>query len=144
MRRIYPREEVCIGCRLCEIYCVVQHSKSRDIIKAFKDEPKAVKRIEVEEKGHLSFALQCRHCEEAPCVTACLTGAMSRDPQTGAVTNDSDRCIGCWTCILVCPYGAIRRAANGHIACKCDFCGEDEVPACVANCPNEALVIEEV
>jgi carbon-monoxide dehydrogenase iron sulfur subunit len=144
MIRIYPREEYCIGCRLCEIHCTVQHSKSRNIIKAFKSEPRAQKRVEVEEEGHLSFALQCRHCEEAPCVTACLSGAMSKDPKTGAVTSDPDRCIGCWTCILVCPYGAIRRAPDGHVAGKCDLCPDREVPACVANCPNEALVMEEV
>lgn len=144
MIRIYPNEEVCIGCRLCEIHCIVQHSKSRNIIKAFKGEQRPHKRVEVEEEGHVSFALQCRHCDEAPCVTACLSGAMSKDPKTGAVTNDPERCIGCWTCILVCPYGAIHRAEDGHVAGKCDLCPDCEVPACVANCPNEALVMEEV
>ncbi len=144
MKRIYPREDVCIGCRLCEIHCVVQHSKSRNIIKAFKSERRPGKRVAVEEQGQVSFALQCRHCEDAPCVTACLAGAMSRDAATGVVTNDTERCIGCWTCILVCPYGAIHRSEEGHVAGKCDLCPDREVPACVANCPNEALVMEEV
>ena len=66
MIRIYPREEYCTGCRLCEIHCIVEHSESRDIVKAFKREQRPQKRVEVEESGHVSFALQCRHCEEAP------------------------------------------------------------------------------
>ncbi len=144
MMRIVPREEYCIGCRLCEIHCVVQHSKSKNIIKAFKSERRPVKRVEVEEEGHVSFALQCRHCDEAPCVTACLSGAMSKDPDTGVVTNDPERCVGCWTCILVCPFGAVRRDETEKKAVgKCDLCPDLEVPACVANCPNEALLLVE-
>jgi anaerobic carbon-monoxide dehydrogenase iron sulfur subunit len=144
MRRIIPREEYCIGCRLCEIHCIVQHSKSKDIIKAFKRETRPVKRVEVEEKGHVTFALQCRHCDEAPCVTACLSGAMQRDPETGVVTNDPERCVGCWTCILVCPFGAVRRdETEGKVVGKCDLCPDLEIPACVANCPNEALILVE-
>lgn len=147
MIRIYPREEYCIGCRLCEIHCIVQHSNSRDLIKAFKREGKGklTKRIEVEESGHISFALQCRHCDDAPCITACLSGAMSRDERSGAVVHDAEKCIGCWTCILVCPFGAVRRSESEHrVVAKCDLCHHLEVPACVANCPNEALIMEEV
>ncbi|MHC1585086.1 MAG: 4Fe-4S dicluster domain-containing protein, partial [Candidatus Syntropharchaeia archaeon] len=74
MKRIYVKEEVCIGCRLCEIHCIVQHSKSKNIIKAFKKEfPRPLPGVIVEEKGILSFALQCRHCDEAFCVEACMT-----------------------------------------------------------------------
>ncbi len=144
MIRIYPREEYCTGCRLCEIHCIVEHSQSRDMIKAFKREQRPGKRVEVEESGHLSFALQCRHCDEAPCIDACLSGAMRRDPKTGTVVNDREKCVGCWTCILVCPYGAVRRDEGEHKAvAKCDLCPHLEVPACVANCPNEALVMVE-
>ncbi len=145
MKRIYPREEYCMGCRLCEIHCMVEHSQSRDIIKAFKREERPAKRVEVEESGNVSFALQCRHCDDAPCVDACLSGAMRRDEATGAIVNDSDKCIGCWTCILVCPFGAVRRDPVEHkVVAKCDLCPHLETPACVAACPNEALVMEEV
>ncbi len=68
---------------------------------------------------------------------------MTKDPVSGAVTNDAERCIGCWTCILVCPYGAVKRG-EGHVAGKCDLCPDLETPACVANCPNEALIMEDV
>ncbi len=144
MKRIVAREEYCIGCRLCEINCLVQHSKSRRIIKAFRDERDAiVPGVRVEESGYVSFALQCRHCDEAPCIEACMTGAMHRDPDTGAVLCDQDRCVGCWMCIMVCPVGAVRRGPDNHAASKCDLCMGKELPACVANCPNEALVYED-
>ncbi|HID95533.1 MAG TPA: 4Fe-4S dicluster domain-containing protein [Candidatus Latescibacteria bacterium] len=145
MKRIYIREEYCMGCRLCEIHCLVQHSKSREIIKAYKGEyPKPQPRLIVEEKGYLSFALQCRHCEDAPCLEACITGAMYRDRETGAVLCDEDRCVGCWMCIMVCPFGVISRNLEGKkVASKCDLCMGEETPVCVRNCPNEAIVYEE-
>ncbi|GFP44036.1 anaerobic carbon-monoxide dehydrogenase iron sulfur subunit, partial [Candidatus Hakubella thermalkaliphila] len=101
MKRIYIREEVCIGCRLCEIHCLVQHSRSKKIIKAFKEEfPRALPRILVEEQDYLSFALQCRHCDGAPCLAACPTGAMYRHGETGAVLCNENKCVGCWMCIM--------------------------------------------
>lgn len=145
MKRIIVNEEYCIGCRLCEIYCLTQHSQSKKIIKAFKEEtPRALARVVVEEEGPLSFAMQCRHCEDAPCVAACITGAMHHDEHTGAVLCDEERCVGCWTCIMVCPFGAVLRSTSGHkAASKCDLCYGEQVPVCVVHCPNEALVYEE-
>ena len=59
MKRIYAKEEYCIGCRLCEVHCLVQHSRSKKIIRVFREEmPDAVPRILVEEKGAVSFAVQ--------------------------------------------------------------------------------------
>ena len=145
MKRIYIREEYCMGCRLCEVHCIVQHSKVKDIIKVYRGKyPKPAPRIIIEEKGHSSFALQCRHCEDAPCLEACITGAMHRDRKTGAVLLDEDKCVGCWMCIMVCPLGVISRNVEGEkIASKCDLCINEDVPVCVKNCPNEALVYEE-
>jgi len=145
MKRIYVNEEYCIGCRLCEVHCLTQHSRSKKIIKAFKEEaPGATPHVMVEEEGPLSFAMPCRHCVEPLCVAACLTGAMHRDLPTGAILCDEDKCVGCWTCVMVCPFGVIRRKLIGHkAASKCDLCYGEETPACVAHCPNEALVYEE-
>ena len=145
MKRIHVNEEYCIGCRLCEIHCLVQHSQSKKIVKAFKEEaPRALPRLLVEEEGPLSFAIQCRHCTEAPCIAACITGAMHQDELTGAVLCDEDRCVGCWMCVMVCPYGAIRlNITDRKAASKCDLCLGEETPVCVAHCPNEALVFEE-
>jgi len=141
MKRIYIQEEYCIGCRLCEIYCQVKHSKSKKIIKAFKEEMiDILPRVLVEEIGYNSFAIQCRHCSDAPCVEACISGAMQKNKNTGVVTCNEDKCVGCWSCIMVCPYGVIRRDLSGKkIASKCDLCIDEKIPVCVENCPNEAL-----
>ena len=142
LKNIYIREEVCIGCGLCEVYCQTEHSRSKNILKAFKREtPRPLPRIHVERKAEVCFAIQCRHCTEPWCVYSCLTGAMQRDPISGVVTIDEDRCIGCWTCLLACPYGALLRDQERKVTAKCDLCPEHEVPVCVANCPNEALVL---
>jgi len=144
MKKIYANENMCIGCRLCEVYCTAQHSKSGDIIKAYRREnPRPVPRVVVEEEGNLSFGIQCRHCEEPLCVFSCISGAMQKNPD-GTVLPDESKCVGCWTCVMVCPYGVIKRSSgNEHVAVKCDMCPGLEIPACVANCPNRALEIQE-
>jgi len=134
-----------MGCGLCEVYCTVQHSKTKDVVKTYnKEKLRPTSRIRLEANRPVSFATQCRHCEDASCVTACLSGAMTKDEKTGMIMHDPERCIGCWTCVMVCPYGAIKMDINKKIVAKCDLCSELEVPACVANCPNGALVIKEV
>jgi carbon-monoxide dehydrogenase iron sulfur subunit len=145
MKKIFAREEYCMGCRLCEIHCITAHSKSKKIIKAYKEEfPRATPRIVVEQMGPLSFALQCRHCEDAPCVEACLTGAMQKDAATGAVKHDDKKCVGCWMCIMACPFGVIKRDQSGaKIVTKCDLCADVGEPVCVLNCPNGALIYKE-
>ncbi len=144
MKRVYAREEYCLGCKLCQVYCVTSHSRSKDVIKAHKLE-EITPRVIIETKGDLSFAMQCRHCDDAPCARACITGAMQKDPETGIVNYDSDKCVGCWTCIMACPYGAIKRDEYSfNIISKCDLCIETGEPACAANCPNDALVYIEL
>ena len=144
MKRIHVREEYCIGCRLCEIHCLTQHSRHKSIVKAFGETPRALPRMLVEESGPLSFAIPCRHCEDAPCVEACITGAMHRDPLSGAVLCDEEQCVGCWTCVMSCPFGAIQRSVTGRkAASKCDLCQGRGTPTCVEHCPNEAIILTE-
>lgn len=140
MRKIYIKEEVCIGCGLCEVYCQLQHASVHDLIKAFKKRgPRPLARARVEAKGNLSFSVRCRNCDEPQCAYACLTGAITRNPETKMITVDEDKCIGCCTCMLVCPLGAIKQDKEHKKMIKCDFCQGEETPVCVANCPNEAL-----
>ena len=141
MKKVYVNEEVCMGCGLCRIYCQVEHSKSKDLIKTFKSEPCPLPRIRVERKAEISFSLQCRHCDEPSCVYSCLTGAMQKDPDTGVVTVDTEKCMGCWTCVVACPNGALTRDMVNKAVVKCDLCPGQDVPTCVANCPNEALSV---
>jgi carbon-monoxide dehydrogenase iron sulfur subunit len=142
-RRILIREEFCIGCRLCEVHCIAQHSPSKDIIKAYrKKDSKPVSAIYFEEKEYVSFAIQCRHCEEPPCVENCLTGAMHRNEKTGAILHNKDKCVGCWMCVMSCPLGVIKiDYKKKKVVSKCDLCVDRGSPACVEHCPNEAIIL---
>ncbi len=142
MNRIYVKQDVCIGCGLCRVYCQVEHSQSKDIIKAFKREwRRPLPRVRLERHLEVSFPVQCHHCDEPWCVYYCLTGAMNKDSIDGKVTVDAQKCVGCWTCILACPYGALGRDHGNKTVVKCDLCPEQEIPTCVIKCPNEALVL---
>ena len=141
MKRIYVNEKWCLGCHLCEYYCAYANSDERDMVKALKG-MKIHPRIQIEEKNGISFAVSCRHCTEPLCVKSCITGALSR--ADGVIQIDSGKCVGCYTCILACPYGAIT-TGEGTAVQKCELCTKNAVavPACVAGCPNQAIVYEE-
>jgi carbon-monoxide dehydrogenase iron sulfur subunit len=142
MRRLTVREDACIGCHLCEIWCVVAHSDSENPVDCYNlDDTRPLPRVRVEENKPASFPLQCRQCSEPLCVFSCPSGAMSRGVD-GVIQVDRDRCQGCWICLLVCPFGAVTRG-DGH-AVKCDLCPSRDTPACVEHCPNEAIIFEEV
>jgi carbon-monoxide dehydrogenase iron sulfur subunit len=79
-------------------------------------------------------------------LNACISGALWRDPSgEGAVLLRADKCIGCWTCIMMCPYGVVGQQRDGRrLAIKCDRCPDAVRPACVASCPTRALEDQEV
>ena len=99
-------------------------------------------RIHIEEQGEIHYAVSCRHCRDPLCVKSCISGALSI--QDGTVKIDHDKCVGCLTCVLVCPYGAVAPGPDGA-ATKCELCLENAcgAPACAAGCPNNAIVYEE-
>lgn len=144
MRRVLVREELCIGCGLCRVSCEAHHAGNDDPLKSLKNRlaPPAGG-IRIERNGIRCLSVRCRHCEEAACIQSCLTGALSRDPDSGLVLIDQQRCIGCGTCMLVCPFAAIRRDQQTGKVVKCDGCRDVEIPRCVSACPNGALIVEE-
>lgn len=143
-KKVMVREDVCIGCRLCEFHCAAEHHPSKNLIKAFKGgEEKPRGRVRVVEDGPLSFALVCRHCDEPLCAYACVSGAMAVNPATGRVVHDPERCISCMSCVMACANGSIIWDEDGGIVTKCDLCPGRDIPACVEHCPNEALFLTE-
>lgn len=141
MKRVYADEKWCIGCHLCEYNCAFANSGESDMVKALKNKP-VFPRITVEEDNKITYAVSCRHCDDPICVKSCISGALSR--VNGVIKIDKNKCIGCLTCILVCPYGAVSEGKDG-VAQKCELCLENACgePACVKGCPNRALVYEE-
>lgn len=143
MKQIYVRPERCMGCRSCEIGCAVQHSKEKSLFPAVLQSPPPMKRLFVESNGDIRMPIICRHCEDAPCLRSCISGCLYRD-EKALVRRKKERCIGCWTCIMACPFGVITRDKEKHIAVKCDRCHKLDVPACVNACPTGALVFVDI
>uniref|UniRef100_UPI004055D301 4Fe-4S dicluster domain-containing protein n=1 Tax=Candidatus Electronema sp. TaxID=2698783 RepID=UPI004055D301 len=140
MEMIYVRPEKCLGCRSCEIACRVAHAEEPSLAAAVSQLHPPKKRLFVGQQGSVKQPALCRHCEDAPCVAACITGSLHKDGR-GFIRCREERCIGCWSCILACPFGVISRNPDRPAAVKCDRCPEREIPACVAACPTKALRI---
>jgi carbon-monoxide dehydrogenase iron sulfur subunit len=144
MKRIFVRWERCTACKTCQVACMIEHSEAKDLFAAIFETPRPRTRVYIEAVNGNQVPVLCRHCDDAPCLNACIAGALYRDEATGAVRSNLDRCIGCWTCVMVCPYGVVTRQQETQRALKCDLCPDRDVPACVAACPTGALVQAEV
>ena len=142
MKRIYVKEEWCLGCHLCEYNCAFANSGMTDMVKALRGKP-IYPRIQVEQdENGVTYAVSCRHCTDPVCVKSCIAGALSK--KDGVIEIDHEKCVGCLTCVLVCPYGAVIEDGSG-VAQKCELCMKNScgTPACVKGCPNGAIVYEE-
>jgi len=94
------------------------------------------------------FPRSCLHCDDAPCVTVCPTGASYKRSDDGIVLVNADTCIGCKLCSWACPYGAREYDEDEGVMKKCTLCvdkiynetlpEESRVPACVSTCPTGA------
>ena len=142
MKRIYVKEQWCLGCHLCEYNCAFANSGMTDMVKALRGK-QIYPRIHVETGADgVTYAVSCRHCTDPVCVKSCIAGALSK--KDGVIEIDHEKCVGCLTCVLVCPYGAVIEDGSG-VAQKCELCMKNScgAPACVKGCPNGAIVYEE-
>lgn len=148
MKRIFVNEQWCLGCHLCEYNCAFANtvsagkSKANEMAKALKGK-QIFPNIKVEEKDDIHFAVSCRHCTDPICVKSCIAGALSINDDV--IEIDKEKCVGCYTCVLSCPFGAVMPDGEGHAAQKCELCTKNSggFPACVEGCPNNAIVFEE-
>jgi len=147
-KMIVVDETRCLACKTCVLECAMAHTEARTLAEAVTGAFDVQPRVHVEAIDGLGMPMQCRHCEDAPCITVCPTRAIYRASPLGPVLLDPDRCIGCRSCMLVCPFGVIDMARDGKCVTKCDLCIErtaaGEEPACVAGCPTGALQYCEV
>ena len=123
----------CIGCRTCEVACVVSH---QDAISTDAFTP----RIRVVKGDAFTTAVGCHQCEDAPCANVSPTQAIRRGE--GAWQVEQARCIGCKRCMVAGPFGAmqVQWAGDTLQALKCDLCAHRaDGPACVEACPTHAL-----
>ncbi len=152
-RFVIAQPEKCIGCRTCEVACVLAHSL--DAGDAALSPANFKPRLKLVKTATVTAPVQCRQCENAPCVNACPTQALVYE--TGTVQLVAERCIGCQTCVVACPFGAMEMApvsvtpaplgslrVRTHVmqAHKCDLCAAvDDGPACIRVCPTKALFL---
>lgn len=139
----------CTGCKTCELACKDYKDLGPDIAyrKVFDYEGGA---WEANEDGTCTttcfvyhVSMSCNHCDDPACLKVCPTHAMHKDPETGLVSVDADKCIGCGYCHMACPYNAPKvDRALGH-SVKCDGCADRVAqglePICVGACPLRAL-----
>ena len=130
----------CIGCYACRVACQRQNNllPTEDFIRYEEHEVGTYPNVRVE-----TVPLQCMHCEDAPCVAVCPTGAAYIGAD-GIVGVDHGRCIGCLYCMAACPYGVRIQIEKTGVIEKCRFCwyeGEPgNPPACVGTCISGARV----
>jgi anaerobic carbon-monoxide dehydrogenase iron sulfur subunit len=131
--RLVVDVEKCVACRCCEYVCSTKHygecnpARSRIfVVRSVVDGTIA------------SVPVVCQQCEDPLCVAMCPASALVRDEETHAVVVvDKDRCLGCRTCVEVCPFGAPAVDPRTGITEKCDLCGGD--PMCVKVCTFDAI-----
>ena len=141
---------LCCACSACAVACMDQNDTEVDAA-AVASRPFRVA-FEYEEKSQAGtgagnfrcgyFSVACFHCDSAPCVTACPTGSLLKEPETSLTLHDRSSCIGCRSCAVACPFGVPSYDQEGKIA-KCDGCIErirhGMEPACVRVCLTGAL-----
>jgi Fe-S-cluster-containing dehydrogenase component len=151
---------ICIGCRNCEWACKVAHNLATDSLNTYNDRSVLERKRRPDEYAltvvneydnpknpmlPTDVKVQCMHCDDPACVSACIVGAFIKD-ENGPVTWDSSKCIGCRYCMIACPFQIpafeYSKALEPNIM-KCDFCFDrtkkDKLPACVEICPVEAI-----
>jgi Fe-S-cluster-containing dehydrogenase component len=152
--------DTCVGCHACAVNCKEWNTGGYPApltdMAAYGADVSGVwlNRIHTFEAGEgadgrtVHFPKSCLHCEDAPCVTVCPTGASYKRSEDGIVLVDEAMCIGCKLCSWACPYGAREYDPDGGVMKKCTLCIDriynetldeaDRVPACVATCPASA------
>lgn len=152
--------DTCVGCHACAVNCKEWNTGGYPAPltdeNAYGDGVSGVwlNRIHSFEAGEgersrtVHFPKSCLHCDDAPCVTVCPTGASYKRDEDGIVLVDEDMCIGCKLCSWACPYGAREYDTSEGVMKKCTLCVDriynenlpeaDRVPACVATCPASA------
>ena len=133
-KRVVVDMDICIGCRACEIACYVSHWGHQNL-------------VEAQAETNVKLPSHCRHCADPSCVAVCPVDALEIGDD-GIIRRHKGRCIGCTSCAIACPFGAIDTALLHRIVNKCDLC-QDRVldgkePRCVSTCTSGALSFVEV
>jgi len=156
----------CIGCHTCSMACKMANNLPQGLWwnRVLTSSGNAMDSASAEwPQGVIDFTpVSCQHCENPACVKVCPVGATYKDPETGIVRQDVDKCIGCRMCMAACPYTGVRSfnweepshvlgidlgdesppSHQRHTVEKCTMCwhrtARGEEPACIKSCPGRA------
>jgi anaerobic dimethyl sulfoxide reductase subunit B (iron-sulfur subunit) len=134
-------QDNCIQCHGCEVACKMWRSVELGVTW------RRVKHIwsgSYPRIKNISASVACMHCLDPVCVEACPESAIRKRPENGIVEVDRDKCVGCKTCLEVCPFQAPQFGMDGKMQ-KCDMCIDTidltaDKPPCVKTCPTESLL----
>ena len=160
--------DICVGCHACAVNCkewnTGGYGNSLSDQDAYGSEPSGAwlnrihsfEAVPMDAHGTpqpsdariVHFPKSCLHCDDAPCVTVCPTGASYKRAEDGIVLVNEEHCIGCGLCAWSCAYGAREMDRASGVMKKCTLCVdriynenlpvEDREPACVKSCPANA------
>lgn len=132
-------QRTCIGCHACTVACKTEHEVP---LGNFRTWVKYVDSGTFPDSTRDFGVMRCNHCTDAPCLKICPTTALFKR-EDGIVDFDSDRCIGCKSCMQACPYDAIYIDSDSNTAAKCNFCAHRVdaglEPSCVTVCPTHSI-----
>jgi formate dehydrogenase iron-sulfur subunit len=135
----------CIGCGACAIICKQTNELRGDIGTKLDAYTWTI----VESRKGCYIRRQCMHCLEPTCASVCPVAALHRT-KFGAVTYDSEKCIGCRYCVMACPFDIPKYQWDSPVPIvgKCIMCvnkrlKEGRQPACTENCPASATIFGE-
>ena len=131
----------CIGCLSCELACAAAYA-GISFEKAYSTPLPLISRNRVVKIGTKTAPLQCMHCETPSCMAVCPHGVIEK--MDDFIKIHEEACVGCGTCSLVCPYGAITmvQKENRTIAVKCNLCFKlPDGPSCIRVCTTSAISV---
>jgi len=96
---------------------------------------------DIVEKAMMLFT--CRRCEDSPCIAVCPEEALEKDDE-GFIVRATNLCIGCQSCVAVCPFGSIMNevfTSKKSICDLCDFDDNTKTLKCMETAPEGAISI---